>query len=59
MTIRLSPEDQSRVDGVTREGSNRTERKPVRMGVLLLIILLVLTLLSLFSYGIAVMHGVV
>jgi hypothetical protein len=59
MTSKLSPEDQARVDAVTSRGVNSLERKPFRVWLLLGIILLVLTLLSFFSYGLAWMHGVV
>lgn len=59
MTSRLSPEDQARVDAVITRGVNSVERKPARIGLLFGIIVLVLTLLSLFSYVFAWMHGVV
>lgn len=59
MSTSLSPEDQCRVNKVICHGVNRVERKPFRGWVLLAVILLVLTLLSVFSYGIAVFHGVV
>ena len=59
MASKLSPEDQARVDAVTSRGVNSLERKPFRVWLLLGIILLVLTLLSFFSYGLAWMHGVV
>lgn len=55
----LSPEDQARVDAVTRRGVNSIERKPFRPWVLLGIILLVLTLLSGLSFLIAYLQGVV
>lgn len=59
MVSKLSPEDQARVDAVIARGVNSIERKPVRIWLLLGIIMAVLTLLSLFSYGLAWMHGVV
>lgn len=59
MTSKLSSEDQARVDAVISRGVNSVERKPFRVWVLLGVILLVLTLLSFFSYGLAWMHGVV
>lgn len=59
MINKLSPEDQARVDAVIARGVNSVERKPVRIWLLLGIILIVLTLLSFFSYGLAWMHGVV
>jgi cell division protein FtsX len=59
MSASLSPEDQRRVNKVICQGVNQVERKPFRGWVLLAVILLVLTLLSVFSYGIAVFHGVV
>lgn len=59
MASKLSPEDQARVDSVITRGVNSVERKPFRVWVLLGVILLVLTLLSLFSFLLAWMHGVV
>lgn len=59
MAVRLSPEDQARVDAVIRRGVNQVERKPFRGWLLLSVVLLVLTILSLISYAIAVGHGVV
>ena len=59
MTSKLSPEDQARVDRVTSRGVNSIERAPFRDWVLLGVILLVLTGLSIFSYIIAWLHGVV
>lgn len=59
MSSRLSPEDQARVDSVTARGVNSVERAPFRVWLLLSIILVVLTGLSVFSYVIAKMHGVV
>lgn len=56
---RLSPEDQARVDAVTRRGVNSIERKPFRPWLLLGVILLVLTLLSGLSFVIAYFQGVV
>ena len=59
MTKKLSDEDQARVDSVISVGVNSVERSPFRVWLLLGIILLVLTALSFFSYGIAWWHGVV
>jgi len=59
MAVRLSPEDQARVDAVIHSGVNQVSRKPFRGWLLLGIILLVLTFLSVFSYGLAWYHGVV
>jgi hypothetical protein len=59
MASKLSPEDQARVDAVISRGVNSTERPPFRVWLLLGTILGVLTLLSLFSYALAWMHGVV
>jgi hypothetical protein len=59
MVSKLSPEDQARVDQVTSRGVNSIERAPFRVWLLLGIILLVLTGLSVFSYIIALLHGVV
>ncbi len=55
----LTPEDQERVDAVTRRGVNSVERKPFRVWVLLGVILLVLTMLSGLSFLIASIQGVV
>ncbi len=55
----LTPEDQARVDAVTRRGVNSVERKPFRVWILLGIILLALTVLSGVSYLIASLQGVV
>jgi hypothetical protein len=59
MPNKLTPEDQARVDKVTHTGVNSTERQPFRVWTLLGVILLVLTLLSLFSFWLASFHGVV
>lgn len=55
----LTPEDQARVDAVTRRGVNSVERKPFRVWILLGVILLVLTMLSGVSFLIARLQGVV
>lgn len=59
MSSQLSPEDQARVDSVTSRGTNSVERPPFRGWLLLGIILIVLTGLSVFSYVIARIQGVV
>ncbi len=59
MANKLSPEDQARVDSVTSRGVNSVEREPFRVWLLLGVILLVLTGLSIFSYIVAWLHGVV
>lgn len=56
---KLYPEDQERVDQVTRRGVNSVERKPFRGWLLLSVILVVLTLLSGISYMIAKLEGVI
>lgn len=56
---RLYPEDQARVDAVTRRGVNSVERKPFRVWILLGVILVVLTILSGISFVIARLEGVV
>lgn len=56
---RLYPEDQARVDAVTRRGVNSVERKPFRVWTLLGVILLALTILSGISFVIARLEGVV
>lgn len=57
--VRLSEEDQAKVDKVISSGVNSVERAPFRPWRLLGIILLVLTLLSLVSYWIALQDGLV
>lgn len=59
MTSKLSPEDQARVDAVIARGVNSTERQPFRVWLLFGVILVVLTVLSFFSYLLAWLHGVV
>ncbi len=59
MASKLSPEDQARVDDFISRGVNSVERGPFRVWLLLGVILLVLTGLSIFSYAIAWLHGVV
>lgn len=59
MSTQLSSEDQQRVNKIIGQGCNAVERRPFRGWLLLVFILLVLTLLSVFSYGIAFFHGVV
>lgn len=59
MTTKLSAEDQARVDRVISRGVNSVERRPFRGWLLLGIILVVLTGLSIFSWVLARMHGVV
>ena len=56
---RLYPEDQARVDRVTRTGVNSVERKPFKVKTLLGVIMLAMVLLSLISYVIASLEGVV
>ncbi|MGB3608770.1 MAG: DUF3094 family protein [Cellvibrio sp.] len=59
MASKLTPEDQARVNEVISRGVNSVERGPFRGWLLLGVILLVLTGLSIFSYIIALWHGVV
>ena len=56
---RLYPEDQARVDRVTHTGINSVERKPFKVKTLLAVIMLAMVLLSLISYLIARLEGVV
>ncbi|WP_346838648.1 DUF3094 family protein [Microbulbifer sp. SAOS-129_SWC] len=56
---RLSAEDQVKVDNYLQSGVNSVERKPFRPWLLLGVILVVMTLLSLLSYFIARVKGVV
>ncbi len=55
----LTEEDQARVDKYLSQPNHLVERKPFRPWLLLAVIVAVLTVLSLFSYGIAWWHGVV
>lgn len=59
MASKLSPEDQARVDRVLRQGVNSVERKPFRVWTLFVVLLLLLTVMSLFSFFIAWQLGVV
>lgn len=59
MANRLSSEDQARVDAVIHSGTNDVERAQFRPWTLLLVIVLVLTALSFFSYALALQQGVV
>ncbi len=56
---KLSPEDQARVDSVTRSGYNTVERAPFRPFRLLLGLIVILTVLSLTAVGIAYFQGVI
>ncbi len=58
-TTRLSPEDQARVDQVTRSGYNETERKPFRPWLLLLTLWTVVSALGLFAWAYTRYHGLV
>ena len=55
----LTPEDQAKVDHYLSSPIHQVERKPFRPWLLLGVILCVMTVLSVFSYGIAWWHGVV
>jgi len=55
---RLSPEDQARVDQFISQGINSVERKPFRVWLLLGAIFVVLTVLSLSSFILARVLGV-
>jgi hypothetical protein len=56
---RLSDEDQARVNQYLNQPIYRVQRKAFRPWLLLGIILLVMTALSLLSYLLAYLHGVV
>lgn len=58
-TKRLSAEDQARVDRFLTTGVNQTERRPFRIWRLFALLWAVLAVLSLFSYWLALGHGVV
>lgn len=55
----LNEEDLARIERYLRRPNHQVERKPFRPGLLLLVILLLMTGLSLFSYLLAYLHGVV
>jgi hypothetical protein len=55
----LNAEDQARVDSYLKGSIHTVERKPFRPWLLLGVIVIVLTALSVLSYGIAWWHGVV
>ncbi|MDO3383398.1 DUF3094 family protein [Gilvimarinus algae] len=59
MASKLTPEDQARVERVIHRGVNSVERKPFKVWTLFASILLLLVLMSGFSYFIAWQHGVV
>lgn len=56
---KLLPEDQERVDNYLNRPSQQVDRKPFRPFLLLGVIVVVLTGMSVLSYGIAWWHGVV
>ena len=58
-TNKLSQEDQARVEAYLSRPNHQVERKPFRPWLLLAIILGVMTGLSLLSYLLAYLHGVV
>ncbi len=55
----LRPEDQARVDQYLKQPIHRVERKPFRPWLLMGVIVLVMIGLSLFSYLLAYLQGVV
>ena len=56
---KLNEEDLARVEKYLSSPNHQIERKPFRMWLLLGVILLVMTGLSLFSYFLAYLYGVV
>lgn len=56
---KLYPEDQAKVDAYLNRPNKRIERKPFRPWLLLGVIVIVMTVMSLFSYYLAYQHGVV
>ena len=56
---KLNSEDQARVDQYLSRTIHQVERQPFRPLLLLGVIVVVLTFLSVMSYGIAWWHGVV
>ena len=55
----LSTEDQARVEQYLQRPNHQVERKPFRPWLLLGVIVAVMTVLSLFSYWLAWVQGVV
>ena len=55
----LNAEDQARLYSYLNRPNQQVDRKPFRPWLLLGVIVIVLTVLSLMSYGIAWQHGVV
>ncbi len=56
---RLNEEDQARVDAYLNRPNHQVQRKPFRPWLLLGGIVVVMTVLSVFSYFLAYLHGVV
>lgn len=54
---KLYQQDQDKVDAVLSRGIYRVERKPFRPWALLLVILAVLGVITVLSYGIAAYYG--
>ena len=59
ISSQLTDEDQEKVDRYLRASIHQVDRKPFRPWLLLGVILAVMTVLSVFSYVIASLHGVV
>jgi hypothetical protein len=55
----LDDEDLARVDKYLSRPNHQVDRKPFRPWLLLGVIFIVMTVLSLFSYLLAYLHGVV
>lgn len=55
----LSPEDQRRVDDYLMSNIHQVERKPFRLWVLLLVLMVVLVILSGVAWFVARDHGVI
>ena len=58
-STKLYPEDQAKVDEYLNRPNKRIARKPFRPWLLLGIIVLLMTVMSVFSYYLAYQHGVV
>jgi hypothetical protein len=55
----LNAEDQARVDGYLSRPIHQVERKPFRPWLMMGVVVLVMIFLSIFSYILAYVHGVI
>lgn len=55
----LNSEDQARVDAYLSRPNHQIERKPFRPWLMMGVVVLVMVFLSIFSYILAYIHGVI